>query len=318
MSFVDLHCDTIMGLMEAGADVGLQSNQLSVDVGKLRAGGSLAQFFALFVDMEDCQNPLEHCLKMADRFYIEVDRNSDHLALALNYQDVERNSAANKISAFLTIEEGGVLKGDLANLRNFYRLGVRLITLTWNYPNELGFPNSKGEYRGQGLTQFGCEVVGEMNRLGMIVDVSHLSDQGFYDVARVSTKPFVASHSNARAVTPHSRNLTDDMIKMLAEKGGVIGINFARPFLGSADISRIEDMVHHIKHIAAVGGIDTVAIGSDFDGISPELEIKDFGEMGKLVYALEQAGFSGAQIDKVCMTNALRIIKECLSDDNVK
>lgn len=312
MTFVDLHCDTIMGLMDAGPEAALKSNNLNVDIAKLKAGGSLAQFFALFVDMRACENPLEYGLKMLDRFYSELDKNSSDLALALNYQDVQRNRADNKISAFLTIEEGGVLKGEVSNLRNFYRLGVRLITLTWNYPNELGFPNIKEEYRSCGLTSIGCDIIGEMNRLGIIIDVSHLSDQGFYDVARLSTKPFVASHSNARAVTNHSRNLTDDMIRVLAEKGGVVGINFARDFLGSKDISRVEDMVKHIKHIIAIGGIETAAVGSDFDGIDPELEIVDFSEMTKLANALEQNHFNSSQIDKICYSNALRVVKDCL------
>lgn len=312
MPFIDLHCDTVMGLMEAGDHVGLRRNSLNVDIEKLKAGGSLAQFFALFVDMQECQDPLEYGLKMADRFYTEMHKNSGDIALALNYHDVEHNRANDKISAFLTIEEGGVLKGDLAQLRNFYRLGVRLITLTWNYPNELGFPNIKEDYRGKGLTAFGCEVVREMNRLGMIIDVSHLSDQGFYDVAKLSSKPFIASHSNARAITNHSRNLTDDMIKVLAGKGGIVGINFARDFLGSAAISRVDDMVRHIKHIRSVGGIEVVAVGSDFDGINPELEIKHFGEIGKLINALEENGLKEDEIDKICCKNALRVIQECL------
>lgn len=312
MPFVDFHCDTIMALMEAGPEIGLRSNNLNVDIEKLKAGGAMAQFFALFIDMEEYENPFEYGLKMVDRFYCELEKNSDALALALNYEDIVKNNVAGKISALLTIEEGGVLKGQLANLRNFYRLGVRLITLTWNYPNEIGFPNIKEEYRNLGLTQFGLEVVNEMNKLGMIIDVSHLSDQGFYDVAKHSVKPFVASHSNARAITNHYRNLTDDMIRVLAQKGGIAGINFARPFLGSKDFSRIEDMIRHIKHIVNVGGIDVVAVGSDFDGISPELEISNFGEMNKLIKALEVNNFSESQIEKICYLNALRVVKDCL------
>lgn len=312
MPVIDLHCDTIMGLMEAGEDAGLKHNSLNVDIVKLKKGGSLAQFFALFVDMKECINPLEHGLKMADRFHLELAKNISDISLALNIEDLKRNKAENKISAFLTLEEGGVLKGSLSHLRNFYRLGVRLVTLTWNYPNEIGYPNIMEEYRQKGLTEFGFSVVHEMNRLGMIIDVSHLSDKGFYDVARASAKPFVASHSNARAITNHSRNLTDDMIKLLADKGGIIGINFAREFLGAAAISRVEDMIRHIKHIKNVGGLDVLAVGTDFDGISPEIEIQDFGEMGKLVDALEKNGFPADEIDKICYKNALRVIEECL------
>jgi len=312
MPFVDLHCDTIMGLMDKDDTECLASNSLNVDIKKLKAGNSLVQFFALFIDMEEHENVLEYCLRMADRFHREIECNKQDIEVALKYEDIITNIANGKISAFLTIEEGGSLKGDLSNLRNFYRLGVRLLTLTWNYPNELGFPNCREEYSTLGITSFGEQVVNEMNRLGMIIDVSHLSDQGFYDVARLSSKPFVASHSNARQITNHSRNLTDDMIKALADKGGVMGINFARDFLGSQDISRVEDMIRHIKHIYKVGGIDVLAVGSDFDGISPELEIQDFSEMGKLVSALESHNFSTEDIDKICFKNALRVIKDCL------
>lgn len=312
MPFVDFHCDTIMGLMDKGDNEGLASNSLNVDIKKLRAGNSLVQFFALYINMKEHENVLEYCLKMADRFHSEIERNNQDIEVALTYEDINSISKRGKISAVLTIEEGGSLKGELAHLRNFYRLGVRLITLTWNYPNEIGFPNCKEEFRSMGLTSFGEQVVQEMNRLGMIIDVSHLSDQGFFDVAKLSSKPFVASHSNARKITNHSRNITDEMIKVLSSKGGVMGINFERDFLGSSEFSRVEDMIKHIKHIRNVGGVDVLAVGSDFDGISPELEIKDFSEMGKLVNALERHKFSSEDIDKICYKNALRVIKDCL------
>ena len=197
-------------------------------------------------------------------------------------------------------------------MRNFYRLGVRLLTLTWNYPNELGFPNALTECRDKGLTEFGREVVAEMNRLGMLVDVSHLSDQGFYDVAATSSHPFVASHSNARSITGHTRNLTDDMIRILAEKGGVTGLTFARSFLAEPPNCRVEDMVRHVKHIYQVGGIDVIAIGSDFDGTKPPLEVANSSEIGKLITGLAKAGFSDEDLEKICYLNAARVIREVL------
>lgn len=312
MKIIDFHCDTISCLHESGSDVSLLCNTYCVDIQKLQVAGALAQFFALYINMEETDDPLETTLKMLDRFYKEIEDNAGLIAVARNLQELEQNRDSGKISAFLTIEEGGALKGDMANLRNFYRLGVRLITLTWNYPNEIGFPNYKGTYSDRGLTDFGCDVVREMNRLGMIVDVSHLSDQGFFDVARISDKPFVASHSNARTITDHTRNLTDDMIRVLAEKGGVTGINFANDFLGISSISRIPDMIAHIKQIRKVGGIDVIALGSDFDGINSELEIENMGEMHKLWQALEQNGFHLEEIEKIFYKNAIRIIQDCL------
>lgn len=311
MNTIDLHCDTILRLMEEGGH-NLYSNPFSVDIEKLLASQAQAQFFALFVNKEKTSDPLVRAIAMADRFYHELEQNSQYIALARNYAEFLQNRADGKISAFLTLEEGGVLKGELANLENFYRLGVRLITLTWNYPNEIGYPNSRPGWREQGLTPFGRELVAEMNRLGIIIDVSHLSDQGFYEVAELSANPFVASHSNTRTLTAHPRNLADDMIKLLTEKGGVMGLNFEKAFLSEAPVSRVDDMVLHVQHMRKVGGIEVIAIGSDFDGITPELELAHVGEINKLIYALEKAGFSQDEIEKICWGNALRIIKDTL------
>lgn len=312
MRIVDLHCDTIFELMEDKENLSLRRNNLSVDIEKLRKGNALAQFFALFIELERDGDPLERCLRMADKFYVELEKNKSDIALALNYDDIMKNDREGKISALLTIEEGGALKGELHNLRIFHRLGVRLITLTWNYPNEIGYPNHELIHADKGLTDFGREVVVEMNRLGMLIDVSHLSDGGFYDVAKLSRKPFIASHSNARSIRNHSRNLTDDMIKLLAEKGGVTGINFAGYFLGEDRCSRVEDMARHMQHIKNVGGIDVIAMGSDYDGISSDLEMKNYGEIDKLLSSLEKAGFTEDEIEKIMYRNALRVIKEVL------
>ena len=312
MYAIDLHCDTMSKLAERGRTSLLRENDLNVDIAKLQAGNFAAQFFALFVDMAKTNNPLEYCLQMVDRFHLELADNRQSIRLATNQAELVANQAEGKISAFLTIEEGGVLKGELANLRNFHRLGVRLLTLTWNYPNEIGFPNALPECRDKGLTEFGREVVAEMNRLGMLVDVSHLSDQGFFDVAETSVRPFVASHSNARTITGHARNLTDEMIRVLAEKGGVTGLTFARSFLADPPRSHVEDIVRHAKHIRQVGGIDVIAIGSDFDGTKPPLEVADSSQIGKLTEGLSAAGFSSGEIEKICYGNAARLIREVL------
>lgn len=312
MQIIDLHCDTISCLMEASQHTALRRNRFSVDIEKLQAGQSLAQFFALYIDKEKHDDPFAYCLLMLDRFFQELSQNADTIHFACSYGDLCNAVADKKIAAFLTIEEGGVLRGKIEYLRIFYRLGVRLITLTWNYPNEIGFPNCEETYRHRGLTEFGQEVVHEMNRLGMIIDVAHLSDQGFYDVARLSAKPFAASHSNARSMTDHPRNLTDDMIKTLANKGGIMGLNFANGFLGTSPISKIADMVRHLSHIRNVGGADVLAMGTDFDGIEPQLEIETMGEIGKLADALQKAHWTGEDIEKLFYKNALRFIRDVL------
>jgi len=312
---IDLHCDTILECHLSGGKRKLACSDLCIDIEKMRKAGSLAQFFALYVDMKATDNPVQYCMNMLDLFYNELEMNKEHIAFAANYQDIERNNKEGKMSALLAIEEGGVLNGSIANLRNFYRLGVRLITLTWNYPNQLGYPNFQFEHKDKGLTEFGRSAVEEMNRLGMLIDVSHLSDGGFYDVAKLSAKPFVASHSNARECTVHPRNLTDEMIKLLAEKGGVMGLNFESFFLNEGEptaISTVDDMVRHLTHIRRVGGIEVMAIGTDFDGTMHTSEIANIAEMEKLSSALIKNGFSMDEIDKIYYKNALRIIKDVL------
>lgn len=311
MKLIDLHCDTLWQLT-ANQSAVLRKNDFCVDVEKLQNADSLAQFFALFIDLKETEDPLAACLDMAARFYKELDENQDAIKFAGNYEALLQNRRDGKISAFLTVEEGAVLKGDIANLAMLYEKGVRLITLTWNYPNEIGYPNHEWQYQHKGLTNFGREVVAEMNRLGMMIDVSHLSDQGFYDVASLSTKPFVASHSDARAVWGHSRNLTDEMIKLLANKGGVIGLNFERSFLGDKEIGTIEDMIKHLQHLVKVGGLGCAAIGTDFDGIEPDLEVVHIGQIDKLVRGMENAGFQPSAIEKICSQNAMRVIEEVL------
>ena len=312
MRIIDLHCDTILKLWEENGAADLRRNLFSVDVEKLVNAGSLAQFFAIFVDRQDHTKPYSAFEAMAAVFLNELAKNTDRLALARSADELEKNQGAGKISCFLTIEEGGVLEGSMDNLQAAYQLGVRLITLTWNYPNEIGFPNSEWRYQHNGLTPFGQDVICEMNRLGMLIDVSHLSDQGFFEVARLSKQPFVASHSNARAITGHSRNLTDDMIKTIADQGGVIGLNFCSEFLGASEISRVEDMVRHVLHIMKVGGRDVLALGTDFDGINPQLEIEHIGQIGSLIRALEQAGLTETELEKFCWQNSLRLIRDVM------
>jgi membrane dipeptidase len=310
MKLIDLHCDTILRCIDSNGEVKLRKNDLCIDVQKLKKTGSLAQFFAMYVDLENDTEPMDRCLDMIDNFYNEIEENSDDIAFAGSIADMEKNSSEGKISAFLTVEEGGAIEGKLQNLRNLYRLGVRLITLTWNFPNCIGYPNFEWKHRDEGLTPFGIEVVAEMNRLGMIIDVSHLSDQGFYDVSKLSKKPFVASHSNARAVEHHARNLTDDMLRTLAEKGGVTGINLEPIFLG--DEGTVEAMIKQISHMRKVAGIEVAAIGTDFDGTSPLTAIKDISCMDILFDALKKAGFTSGEIDKIAYKNTERVIREVL------
>lgn len=335
MNIIDMHCDTIMGLYMAGKKGQLRNirqNDGMISLEKMKKGNYLAQCFAMFVPFEGRNgqehNPFEMCMEMIDRYYLELEQNTDLILPAYSYDDIIKNSAQGKMSAILTIEEGGVTKCNLSFLRNFYRLGVRMICLNWNFINGIGYPNySKFDENGkpdfyipnttEGLTEYGKEMIREMNRLGIIIDCSHLSDKGFYDVCQITTKPFVCSHSNARSVCGHVRNLTDDMIRLLASKGGVTGINYCADFLANpkedgSNFGTVASMVEHIKHIVSVGGIDCVGLGSDFDGIGNNIEMKDASMLHMLREALINEGFNEEEIDKIFYKNVLRVFKEVL------
>lgn len=330
MKVADMHCDTITALYDTvvkGETCSLHKNTYHIDIEKLQKGDYLLQNFAVFVDLKSQENPLEYCLGAIDFYYEQVEVHKDILSPVLTYKDILSNREAGKISTLLTIEEGGVTKGSLKHLRNFYRLGVRMLTLTWNYENGIGNPNFslvKGEmpdfYTPQtekGLTDFGLSMIWEMERLGMIIDVSHLSDAGFYQVLKNTTKPFVASHSNARAVCRHVRNLTDDMIVKLAERGGVTGMNFCPAFLQDAKgeeeaVGTISALVDNIRHIANVGGYECIGLGSDFDGIPSHKELPDASYLPLLEDALKKEGFKNNEIEAIFYKNVLRVYKEVL------
>lgn len=323
MKIVDMHCDTILKIYDEGGS--LLENDFNIDLKKMLKGDYLLQNFAMFVNLRDTVDPLTKAQRLIDLYYREIDKYKDLIRPVYSYQDIINNQDAGLMSAMLTLEEGAVVNNDLAILRNYYRLGVRMITLTWNYPNGIGYPNlvSIKEYRDlyhindqDGLTDFGIEYIKEMERLGMIIDVSHLGDAGFYDVLKYTTKPFVASHSNARSVCGVARNMSDDMIKQLAKRNGVMGINFCGDFLKSSSTkgmrSCIEDMVKHILYIRSLVGIDYIGLGSDFDGIDQNLEIKDASMMPLLEEALIEAGLTVEEIEKVFYKNVLRVYEEIL------
>ncbi len=333
MKVVDMHCDTILGLLnneEHYRDASLLSNEFSVDLEKMRKGDYLLQNFALFTHLKKRDIPEAQAMRLYDMYCRQMEAYSDIIAPVYSYADIEANQKAGKLSSLLTLEEGGVVFDDLAMLRNWYRMGVRMITLTWNFENGIGFPNlSLGTFPdyhmaalGQrvdalnGLTDFGLDYIQEMERLGIIIDVSHLNDAGFWDVIDYTSAPFVASHSNARAVCPVARNMSDEMILALADRGGVMGINFCGDFLELHDKpngpSRISAMVEQIKYIRDLAGIDVIGLGTDFDGIDCELEIKDASQMQKLADALRAEGFTEEEIEKIFYKNVLRVYKAVL------
>lgn len=341
MRFADMHCDTIsrlFGLKEEGKKEGLRENGGHVDLLRMKKGEYLLQNFALFVELGRDGDPWERVCRLRALYAEEMEANADLIAPVLKFSDIAANEAAGKMSALLTVEEGAVCKGEPEKLRALYDMGVRMLTLTWNFPNELGEPNFDRElmkeYRRRrdqasferffhtpnlegGLTERGRAFVAEMEELGMIPDVSHLSDRGFYDVLETAKKPFVASHSNAREICPCVRNLTDDMIRKLAERGGAMGLNFCADFLeekpvGEPNPGTIAAVVRHAEHIVNVGGIEVLGLGSDFDGIDTHEELEGAQGLEKLSDALKKAGFTESRLDKIFRDNVLRVYRDTL------
>ncbi len=322
MRAADMHCDTIGALYEAerkGEPLSLRENGLQIDLNKMQEGGYLLQNFAMFVNLNETERPFETCVKMIDLFYREMEKNRDRIRPVTSWKEMEENRKQGIMSALLTLEEGEVCQGDPALLRILYRLGARMMTLTWNYENSLAFPGREDGMpeTEKGLKEKGFEMVEEMERLGMIVDVAHLSDKGIRDVLQAAKKPFAASHSNARSLAFHPRNLPDDLIRAIGEKGGVIGVNYYWRFLEEIPeegrkLSRILRVVEHMKHMKNVGGIECIGLGSDFDGISGEVELESAAGLPRLAAAMKKEGFTETEIDAVFYKNVYRLYRELL------
>lgn len=318
MAYIDFHIDTLMMYFHGYEGQSLYESDKMVDLKRMKEANCYAQFFATFFPPEDHMDisDEEYRANLYTGLTEEIKKHSDIVSLATSYKQYEENKAAGKISAFMTFEDGRIVDGDMEKLKGFYDMGYRLISLTWNGENCFGYPNSFDEEKmAKGLKPFGKEAIEVMNDLGIIIDVSHLSDGGFYDIVDIIKKPFVASHSCARVLTPHSRNLTDDMIRKLADKGGFCGINFAPAFTGpdiSCTFSSVYNLANHAEHLRNIGGIETVGLGSDWDGIGGTLEVGQPTDLYKLFDELKKRGWSEEDIDKFAFKNAERILREVI------
>ena len=319
---IDLHCDTLTDWIDRGEVRGLYDlPDKMLDLKRLHEAGAVAECFAVFFPpREENGRGLsdEEIFNRSRRILHEAARqHSDIFALAGNAAEVRANYAAGKVSGLLTIEDARAVEGQMERLDYFYEQGVRCMALVWNFgsinrSNCFGSPNSP-ELQHTGLTPFGREAVGYMQELGMLVDVSHLSDGGFWDVVACTDKPFVASHSNCRAVCPLLRNLSDEMIRALADRGGVSGVNFCPDLtrLGASHATA-EELAEQVLHFVQVGGEDCVALGTDFDGIGGTVEVCDPTKLELLFDALTRRGMTPRQLDKLAWGNALRLFEDTL------
>ncbi|MDE0104188.1 MAG: dipeptidase [Bryobacterales bacterium] len=340
---IDLHCDTPMLFRGGDYDLGTRNNRGEVDIPRMREGEITAAFFSVYTSATRNTEleALRDALEIIDTVGREVDRFPEEVALARSTRDIEAARSKGLIAILLGVEGGHMIAGSLAVLRSLYRLGARYLTLT--HSRDTAWAGSSGSEGNRGLSEFGRSVVAEMNRLGMMVDISHVSDQTFWDTLAASTAPVIASHSSARAIAPHKRNLSDEMIRALAESGGVVHINYYNVFLDGdyarrsqqwnaanpsgpgftgpartraklAAIGRppLDKLLDHFDHAVEVAGIEAVGLGSDFDGVDGELPegMEDISMVPNIADGLARRSYSERDIDKILGQNTLRVMAD--------
>jgi membrane dipeptidase len=314
---VDTHCDTLMKLMPQprgsppARKLGERSDRGHIDLPRLTEGGVDCQTFAVYTGKRVNQpGATLAALLMIDTFYSECDAN-EGITPVRSHGEILAAKKAGKVAALLAIEGAEPLQGDLGVLRDLYRLGVRMLSFTWNWRTP--FADGLDAKRSEGkLPDLGVKALREMERLGMILDVSHISDSCYWDIADLKKGPFIASHSNCRDVCDHQRNLTDDMIRALADHGGVMGMNFAPSFVDK-DKATVQRVVDHVDHIVNLIGPDHVGLGSDFDGIgSTPIGLEDVTKMPNITRELVKREYTDDDIRKILGGNFLRVFKEII------
>lgn len=315
MFICDCHCDTLTELYNKNAS--LYENEQHFDIKRQIALGGGLQFCAIYVSTEvfRYQGGLRYTLCLLDKYNQEIKKLHENGIDVLQVRTAEDagNVLKHKAATLLAIEEGGAIDGSLEALRCLYELGVRAMTLTWSNRNDIA-DGINEEATGSGLTLFGKQVVAEMNRLGMLVDVSHISTTGFWSVIETSTKPIIATHSNAKSLCSHPRNLNDEQIKALAQNGGLAGITFAGQFLEEDWRNAcIESVYKHIDYMLnLIGNDDHIGFGSDFDGIShPPYNIQGVQDYKPLIEYLSKY-YSDETINKITHQNVINLLQKVL------
>lgn len=332
---IDMHDDMPSKILDEHYDpdvrhrAGFAAGEGHTDLPRLLESGVTAEFMSAFVDAT-------YAAKHPDQSYARVGlyldtiaafarRHPASLILATRAADVRRAKAEGRVAVFIGVEGGHAIENSLDKLRDLYRRGARYMTLTWNNGNDwAGSSIGQGGTRRGGLTPLGRDVVREMNRLGMLVDLSHVSDSTFFDALEVSTAPVIASHSSARAINDHPRNLSDEQLRAIARNGGVVNVNFYSRFLdprfdaaaengGTTPRTPLAVLIDHIDHIARVAGVDHVGIGSDFDGVTALPQgMEDITRLPYIAQALLDRGYSEDDVKKILGGNMLRVMDAVL------
>ncbi len=315
-SFVfDAHCDT---LGHAAAPAGYRRDLTQwgqrghLDLPRMKTGGVNAQIFACFPGVDRLRaNPTSGALQRLEALYDLISRAPHQIVLVTIADDLARLTPDGPIGAILGLEGVEALDGQMSLFATFHRLGVRNIGLTWDPRNLAADGVGAGTY--YGLTPFGRDLVQACNEKGVMVDVSHLNAAGLEDVLAISSKPIIASHSNARAVADHRRNFTDDQIRAIADNGGVIGVTFERSFLNlDYENASLEDLLNHIDHLVNVAGVEHVGLGSDYDGCTPPPELASGEKYPLITQGLLHRGYAPDVIRKILGENFRRVFLDVL------
>lgn len=321
---IDSHVDTMMNIINENTwlpetDIG-EETSLHIDIPKIQTAGLNAAFFAAYTTDYYGNNPrnISRTLALLNALYWTEQNNPDHFQIASTSREILSTIHGGKIAAIPTIEGAYSLEehNAIELLHQYYDLGVKAIGFNWNYSNALGEganrvygDPAKTQSHG-GLTELGADVAKEMNKLGMVIDVSHMSENTFWDVLEVTDAPIMATHSGINALNHHQRNLTDEQLTALAENGGVIGIVFYPTFLTNEPEAYVTDIADHIDYAVNLIGIDHVAIGSDFDGSDMPADIQDVTDLHKITDELVNRGYSNEDIQKILGKNTFRLLME--------
>ena len=306
--YFDAHCDTISRCDALGC--ALRQNEGHLDLLRLRTFEKAAQFFAIYFDLAHApaEGMFAVCKRQQGIFARELAQNADIAAPCRTAADVERVNAAGKVAALLSCEGAELLNCDPANLAWAQEAGIRIVNLTWNHANLISGTHCAEPERG--LNDLGRAFVREAQRRGILIDVSHCSDAAFWDLIRCTEKPVIATHSNARALCPHTRNLTDDMFRAIVETGGVVGLNFYTHFVtAEGKDATMDGALRHLDHFLALGGEKHLALGADLDGCEALAGgMTGVQDMPLLWDALRKHGCDTALLEDLFYNNLLRII----------
>lgn len=302
----DLHCDTLTrNKYPPYQDTTntLDNKNFQLALSKVPAGTKWVQCFAIFVpDKFRGQDAIDFFDRHAASFRRQAEEHTATFAACRTAGDLEAAMASNKTAGILTVEGGAVLAGSLDRVKTIHDEGVRMMTLTWNGPNEL----ASGHDTPEGFSPFGQEAVAEMERLGVIVDVSHLNDRGFEELLGFAKEPFVASHSNARAVCGHRRNLPDEYIREMVRRGGLIGLNYCNDFLADDGRGNLEDLLRHVERFLELGAEKCLALGSDYDGAGMHPDLDSVEKSLNISGYLTAHGVPAQMAEDICFNNAWR------------